>query len=118
MILAGVATAALAAFFDWLGTATHKVAYDVFAIVLAVIAALGGLCCAALLLWAGRPPALVIDSDGILTNPRRPAERVLWADLKGVHLAAIEMRWRRGFFTIRLRWKVVALDLVGSTGLP
>jgi len=41
---------------------------------------------------AARPPALVIDSDRIETNPRRPAERVLWADLKGAHLAVIEIR--------------------------
>jgi hypothetical protein len=112
MILAGVAMAAFAAFFHGLGTATHKVAYDVFAIVLAVIAALGGLCLAAILLWAARPPALVIDSDGIQTNPRRPAERVLWADLKGAHLAVIEIRSSGGFFTIRMRRKIVALDMV------
>ena len=110
MILAGVAMAALAAFFQGLGTATHKVAYDVFAIGLAVIAVLG-ICLAAVLLWAARPPALVIDSEGILINPRRPAERILWTDLKGAHLAVIKI-CSTGFFAIQLRRKIVALDLV------
>jgi hypothetical protein len=38
----------------------------------------------------------------------------LWADLKGAHLAVIKIR-STGFFAIRLRRKILALDLVDPT---
>jgi hypothetical protein len=61
--------------------------------------------------WRRRPPALVIDGDGIVPNPRKPSSRVAWSDLRGAHLAVVEPP-STTVWGPRFRHRIVALELV------
>lgn len=59
-----------------------------------------------------RPAGLIIDRRGIILNPRRPAERLVWSDLKGAHLAVMAGP-RKSIFVPR-SWTdspIIALEL-------
>ncbi len=58
------------------------------------------------------PPILVIDRQGIVVDARRSRDVILWSDLKGAHIAVIEGRAGYGLFAPKIRWEIVALELV------
>jgi hypothetical protein len=99
----------------WLYYATkldkYPIAAPVVAALCASLAAVAGYVGIRLLLKP--PPGLIIDREGIVPNPRRPADRVLWSDLKGAHLAEVRTGAYYGpFLTVPQKAKIVALDLV------
>ena len=111
MMAAALMTAAIGWFFYEIGLAKHPVAANVVAILLTT---LGGLAFCIGIRFLVRPqPALIIASEGIVANPRRPTDRIRWSDLKGAHLAVLEAPvYLLGPVTIRQKSKIVALDLV------
>ncbi|MDP1753249.1 MAG: hypothetical protein Q8L22_27670 [Reyranella sp.] len=111
MMVTALMTAANGWFFYGIELAKHPVAANVVVI---LFTTLGGLAFCISIRFLVRPPrALIIDSEGIVANLRRPADRVLWADLKGAHLAVVEVPvYWLGPIAIRQKWKIVALDLV------
>jgi hypothetical protein len=65
--------------------------------------------------WLEGSAGLIIDQEGIVPNPRRPAERVLWSDLRGAHLAVVEIQVPPYAVPPR-RLPIVALELVDPAG--
>lgn len=111
MAVAALTTAAIGWLFYWAGLSKYPVAAHVVVVLLTTIGALA--LCIGIRLLVRPPPALVIDSEGIGVDPRHPADRVLWADLKGAHSAVVEFPlYLVGPIAIRSKSKIVALDLV------
>jgi hypothetical protein len=111
MTFAALMTAAIGWFFYWAELAKHPVAAHVVVVLFSTLGAV--VFCISIRHLVRPPAALIIDSEGIVANPRRPADRVMWTDLKGAHLAVVEVPvYWLGPIAIRQKWKVVALDLV------
>jgi hypothetical protein len=111
MIAGGLTAAGVGWFCYSTKLAKHPVAAPVVAIVFGVVAVVA-ICIGVRRLL--RPPlGLIVDREGIVPNPRRPADRILWTDLKGAHYAIIEDDLYVFTFPlwIRLRSPIVALDL-------
>jgi hypothetical protein len=111
MVVGALVTAAIGWFFYWATLAKYPVAAHVFVVLFATLGAV--------VFYIGirylvrPPPALIMDSEGIVASPQRPSDRVLWADLRGAHFAVVEFpAYWLGPIAIKEKSKIVALDLV------
>ena len=104
-------TATIGWFLYWAALAKHPVVALVVVILFMTLGAV--FFCIGVWHLVRPSPALIINSEGIVANPRRPTDRIRWSDLKGAHLAVLEAPvYLLGPITIRQKSKIVALDLV------
>lgn len=111
MLLAGGFVTGLGYFFHASMLARHPTAASIIGFVLVVLGLAGS---AMSIYWLlKRPAGLIIDHEGIVPNPRRPADRVRWSDIRGAHLAEVRSGFASGpFGTFPQRAEIVALELV------
>jgi hypothetical protein len=110
IIAASLMTAAICWAVSATASGKHHLVFSYAAAALGAILGIAGVLVGARLAW--KPPlGLIVDRDGIVTNPQKPDSRILWSDIKGAHLS--EQIHRSAYLLVpTTRTKIVALELV------